>query len=107
MNRQSLPSVILALFTSIMVGCAADATDEESAPLATAEAALTTIDTGTGGVVTSTTTAEKPKFDLRSCIQLGQNIEGWSYAHAKAYCECRATGKSDLACRWDIPFIDL
>jgi hypothetical protein len=60
-----------------------------------------TVDDGTGG------TAERPKFDVASCVTTMMLINGWGRPHATAYCKCRAKGYSDWYCSNTISFIDL
>lgn len=107
MNR-----ILFALFSVTLLastGCAVDGTDsgddERDPNIGVSQEALTSGASDPSG--TTGTVAEKPKFDVESCITTRMLLEGWSRSHAKAYCECRAKGYSDFRCVNTIPFIDL
>lgn len=115
MNRNVIALLSIIFFGSVTLGCAVDGTSDEhdehdeGGNVGTAREALISGTADTGGTTdpTTGTVAEKPKFDVESCITTNMLLNGWSRLHAKSYCECRAKGYSDQRCVNTIPFIDL
>jgi len=118
-SRAMIKVLSVLSFALVVGGCAVtsetseNGEDAEQAPVTqTNEAALSTGagDPGGGGDTVgdgSGGAAEKPKFDLASCITTRMLLEGWSRGHATAFCKCKAKGYSDAHCAYVIPYIDL